>query len=172
MLSQMLAEHAARIEANIAFACSQRNNHALSEAVGLYTVGTLFPEFARAGRWRQRGKRILEDQLRRQIFPDGAYIQHSMNYHRVMLHDCLWALRLAELNGDHFAEDVTELVERSIVFLHELQDEPSGRVPNYGANDGALVLPLNACDYLDYRPVIQAAGYQFHHELPYARSVG
>jgi hypothetical protein len=39
-------------------------------------------------------------------------------------------------------------------------DLPSGRVPNYGANDGALVLPLSSCDYTDYRPTVQAARYQ------------
>ena len=35
----------------------------------------------------------------------------------------------------------------------------TGRVPNYGHNDGALILPLSDCDFLDYRPVVQAMSY-------------
>lgn len=41
-----------------------------------------------------------------------------------------------------------------------MQDE-SGNVPNYGANDGALIIPLNNCDYIDYRPVINSSNYYF-----------
>ena len=37
-----------------------------------------------------------------------------------------------------------------------MQDPVSGRVPNYGSNDGALLFPLSACDYLDYRPALNA----------------
>ena len=40
-----------------------------------------------------------------------------------------------------------------------MQDENSGKVPNYGANDGALVFPLSTCGYLDYRPQLNAINY-------------
>lgn len=33
----------------------------------------------------------------------------------------------------------------------------AGRLPNYGANDGANALCLSDCDYLDFRPIIQLA---------------
>jgi asparagine synthase (glutamine-hydrolysing) len=39
-------------------------------------------------------------------------------------------------------------------------DVQSGRVPNYGANDGALILPLSSCDYADYRMTVQLAQCQ------------
>jgi asparagine synthase (glutamine-hydrolysing) len=32
-------------------------------------------------------------------------------------------------------------------------------VPYYGQNDGALVLPLDNCDYHDFRPIVQAVHY-------------
>jgi asparagine synthase (glutamine-hydrolysing) len=35
-------------------------------------------------------------------------------------------------------------------------------MPQYGSNDGALVLPLNSCDYMDYRPLIQLGYYTLH----------
>ena len=158
-LSTMIAVTASRIEAYIGYALSQNNNHGLSEAMGLFSAGTLFPEFRRAKSWRSRGKELLERQARTQIYADGAYVQHSMNYQRVMLHDFLWALRLAELNDSPFSRDVYVDLFRSAEFLDSMTDAYSGRVPNCGNNDGALVLPLTDCDYGDFRPTLQSVYY-------------
>jgi asparagine synthase (glutamine-hydrolysing) len=158
-LSTMIAVTAARIEAYIGYALSQDNNHSLSEAVGLFTAGTLFPEFKRAESWRSRGKELLERRARTQIYADGAYVQHSMNYQRLMMHDFLWALRLAELNDSPFSRDAYARLLRSVEFLDSITDADSGRVPNYGHNDGALVLPLTDCDYGDFRSTLQPAYY-------------
>ena len=157
---KMIALQAARIAGNIAYAVSQKNNHALSEAVGLVTAALLYPELKGAGSWHALGRRVLEQEVPRQIYEDGSYVQQSMNYHRVMLHDCIWAIRLAELNSIPFSKSLTDRVGRAGEFLFEMLDTTSGRVPNYGANDGAQVLPLAACDYTDYRPTVQAARYQ------------
>ena len=32
-------------------------------------------------------------------------------------------------------------------------------MPVYGSNDGAFVLPLNNCDFTDYRPLLQLGWY-------------
>jgi asparagine synthase (glutamine-hydrolysing) len=161
-LVSMIAAHAERIEGNIAYARSQKNNHAITEAVGLWTVGLLFPELKYSARWRQHGRKVLENEVCRQIYDDGSYIQHSMNYHRLMLHALLWAFRLGKIAGKPFPHAVRDRFDRAIQFLYQLCDTQSGRVPNYGANDGALILPLNNCDYLDFRPVLQAAHYLIH----------
>lgn len=156
-----VAVHADRIEKNIDFAISTHTNHSLTEAAGLYTTGTLFPEFERSEYWLKLGKKVLTNEGLNQIYPDGSYIQHSMNYHRLMLRDFLWVLRLAQLNDDSFCDELLSRVKKAADFLYQMQDEFSGRVPNYGANDGALIIPLNSCDYLDYRPVLQAVNYLF-----------
>ncbi len=161
-LAAMLAAHADRIAGNIVYARSQKNNHAISEAVGLWTVGLLFPEFARADRWRDQGRRVLVEETRRQVYADGAYVQHSANYHRLFLHDLLWALRLGEVNDAHLPDEVYERFSRATDFLYRLLDPASGQVPNYGANDGALILPLAECDYADFRPTLQAAHVLIH----------
>jgi hypothetical protein len=157
---KMLAIHADRIDKNIGYAISQKNNHGLSEAIGLLTVGLLFPELRGAARWHARGRKLLEREVRRQIYADGSFVQHSMNYHRVMLHDCLWAIRLAELNDQPLSAELFRRVGLAGEFLQAMMDESTGLTPNYGANDGALVLPLSACDHRDYRPTVQAARYQ------------
>jgi hypothetical protein len=158
-LYKAIAIHAARIDSNISFAISTRTNHSITEAAGLYTAGLLFPEMKNAVKWLKRGKKIITKEGFKQIYKDGSYLQHSMNYHRLMLQDFLWVLRLAELNNDEFCDELILRVTRATEFLYQMQNEDDGRVPNYGANDGALIIPLNNCDYLNYRPVLQCCWY-------------
>ncbi len=158
-LVAMIAAHAERIEATLHYARSQKNNHALSEATGLLTVGLLFPELRKARHWEAVGRALLEAEVRRQIYDDGCYIQHSANYHRVVLQVLLWALRLSEIHGRPLSVELAERFRRATDFLDALTDPRTGRAPNLGSNDGTLVLPLNACGYDDFRPVIQACHF-------------
>jgi Heparinase II/III-like protein/Heparinase II/III N-terminus len=158
-LATMLAFHADRIEGNIDYALSQNNNHGLSEAAGLWTVGLLWPEFSRADHWRCIGKKLLEEQIARQIFADGSYVQHSTNYHRLMLQVLLWSFRLGELRGDRFSHQAYDRLGSAVDFLSVITDRVNGGVPNHGSNDGSLILPLNNCDFSDLRPVLQATNY-------------
>jgi hypothetical protein len=163
-----IAIHARRINAYIAYALSQKNNHGISEGVGLWTIGLLFPELKDSEEWKARGREVIEKEVRRQIYADGSYVQHSMNYHRVMLHDVAWALRLGEVQEEKFPDDIYDLFRRSVYFLHALTDPLSGYAPNYGANDGALVLPLSDCSYPDMRPVLQACYFLIEQRRLYA----
>lgn len=153
-LAGMIAAEADRVARDHRYAQLQRNNHAISEGVGLWTTGILFPEFAQAQQWRKQGEAILVEESERQIYSDGAYVQHSTNYHRLMLHDLLWAIELGEVNGHALPPSLRDRVRQSGDFLFQLQDEASGRVPNTGANDGALILPLDSCDFDDFRGVL------------------
>jgi len=158
-LSRLAWQSGRQVHANINYARSQKNNHALSEAMGLWTIGLLFPEFRQAERWQDHGRDVLATETHRQIYDDGSYVQHSMNYHRVMLDVLLWAIRLGQINETPLPQTVSDRVAHAADWLAEMLDPDSGRVPNYGANDGANVLPLSCCDYLDYRPTVQAAQY-------------
>lgn len=161
-LALAIAFHAERIERNICFAISTRTNHSLTEAAGIYIAGLIFPEFQKALRWRKLGKKVLVAEGMKQIYPDGSYIQHSMNYHRLMLQVFLMAVRLGQLNGDVFPEEMMERLDRANAFLIQMLDGNSGRVPNYGPNDGALIVPLNSCGYLDYRPATSSMHFLLH----------
>ncbi|HEX7517217.1 MAG TPA: alginate lyase family protein [Chthoniobacterales bacterium] len=167
-LAEMLWVTASRIEANIDYALSQANNHGISEAAGLWTIGLLFPEFSRAEEWCERGRTLLESEGRRLIYDDGSFSQHSVNYHRLMLHDYLWALRLGEVHGRKFSEELEDRIAQAGRFLFQIQDEGTGAVPYYGQNDGALILPLNNCSYDDFRPVIGATYYMANGERVFA----
>src|SRR6185295_4211192 len=58
------------------------NTHLTGEALGLYYLGLLLPEFKDAERWRQTGSRVLLEQLPIQVRPDGVYFEQSSYYHR------------------------------------------------------------------------------------------
>ena len=163
-----MAAQAHRIERGHAYAKLQRNNHAISEGVGLWTVGSLFPELRGAEGWRERGRAIMAAEAERQIAADGSYIQNSTNYHRVMLDDYLWAASLARALGEPLPAQVHQALGRAVDLLYQLQDPGSGGVPNYGNNDGALVLPLSSCGYGDFRPVLAAGHWLAHGRRVYA----
>jgi hypothetical protein len=158
-LAEMLAASGTRIAANMDYALRQHNNHGVSEGTGLWTLGLLFPEFRASARWQETGRRVLESQGQELIYEDGSFAPHSLVYHRLMLHDLLWALRLGDLHSRSFSPELRRRVEAAGEFLYQIQDESTGQAPYYGQNDGTLVLPLSNCGYLDFRPVVQATCY-------------
>ena len=150
-----VAAQAERIHKNIDYAISTRSNHTISEAFGLWMVGLLFPELKDSEKYFSTGHDLLEQEAAKQIFPDGCYSMYSLNYHRFVLHIYLYAIRLGELNGTKFSESLYKSISSSIDYLSQLIDPQTGQMPVYGSNDGALVLPLNNCDFNDYRPLLQ-----------------
>ncbi len=158
-VAAMVAVHADRITRTLHYARSQKNNHALSEAAGLWTAGILFPEMKRAALWRHLARRTLEREVPRQFYPDGSYIQHSTNYHRMALQLVLWVLRLGELNGQPLSTEVRDAFARGVEWLDAMVDAATGEAPNLGWNDGSSVLPLDSCAFRDCRPVLQAAHF-------------
>ncbi|MDO9086237.1 MAG: alginate lyase family protein [Anaerolineaceae bacterium] len=155
----LVAALADRIYKNIEYAIFTRSNHTVSEGLGIWLAGTLFPELKLAEKYQKKGKSILEKEACRQIYPDGSYCMHSLNYHRFVLQIFMFALRIGELNEVKLSNCVYQAIERSVEYLYQLIDPNTGLMPQYGSNDGALVLPLNGCDYTDYRPVIQVGYY-------------
>lgn len=132
------------------------NNHLLSEALALFGVGALFPEYSDGIKWRELGRRLLDEQALAQFYGDGAYIQQSHNYHRVALQDYFWACIFARSMGDSPSKSWLDALERSLDFLYQQQNPEDGRLPNYGANDGSLPSVVTTCDFSDFRPVLQA----------------
>jgi asparagine synthase (glutamine-hydrolysing) len=155
----LVAAHAERIYKNIDYAVSTHSNHTVSEAFGLWSTGLLFPELNGAERYLTLGRELLEQEAAAQIFPDGGYSMYSLNYHRFVLHLYLCMIRLGEINKSSVSGLIWDRVSGSITFLGELIDPETGLMPVYGSNDGALVLPLNHCNFTDYRPLLQLGGY-------------
>jgi hypothetical protein len=153
-LIQSLYAHASRIPSTLIYARSQNNNHLLTEAAALYTAGLLF----RHPQWRGRGWNWLNWALEHQIGEYGEYIQHSTNYHRLMLQTALW---INLIKQDVWPPASTQALARASHWLFSLLDNASGRTPNLGANDGAMLFPLSGTHINDFRPTVQAAARAF-----------
>lgn len=133
-----------------------RNNHAITETLTLYMMGLLFPEMPGSSKWKHDGKRWFEQEIAYQFEPDGTYLQQSMNYQRVVTQLLTYGIALSDKNGDRFNEVVYQRAYANVNFLYQMQDEKTGKLPNYGSNDGALFFPLSTADYRDYRPQLDA----------------
>jgi hypothetical protein len=160
LLASMIAAHAWRTAQTIGYARSQRSNHLITEAVGLWTAGTLFPEFSDAQVWRNLGAQILHEAVLDHITPEGVSQQHSFNYQRMILHLLLWTLRLAEihpapLHAAPLHEDIRTRAQSAYDFVSQWVDPIGGQAPNYGSDDGSLIFPLSSTSYRDFRPLLQ-----------------
>ena len=179
-LAVSTAAHAARIPPTLPYARSQNNNHLLTEAAALYTAALALPDHPHSARWLEIGQKWLAWCFKHQIDAYGEFVQHSTNYHRLMLQIALWVDVIARKAKPDMAisakpeeiasravprtarNDITrENLALATHWLLSLLDPESGRVPNLGANDGALVFPFSTCEFADFRPVAQAAARAF-----------
>jgi len=133
-----------------------RNNHAITETLLLYTAGLLFPFFEEASEWKERGKKWFEEEITYQIFEDGGYLQFSFNYHRVVIQLLTWAIALSEKHKEKWSAVVYERAHASLNLLVNCQDQTSGRLPNYGSNDGSLFFNWNDASFRDFRPALDS----------------
>ena len=117
------------------------NTHLTGEALGLFYVGVLFPEFPEAARWRETGRRILIAESERQILPDGVYFEQATAYQRYSADIYLHFLILAAQNRLPVPATVSARLERMLEFLQAIR-WPDGTMPGMGDADGGWLLPL------------------------------
>lgn len=156
-----------RIVEALDYALSQRNNHGISECVGLIVIGARFRAVDReAEEWLRRGRDLLDDQVLDQFAADGWYAQHSFTYTRLALDQLVHAELVLRTLGDGMSPPAIERVQNAIGLLGSVMDVATGDVPNHGANDGAFVLPLTTAGFRDFRPSLTAAATTFRVPLP------
>jgi hypothetical protein len=157
LLISMIASQAWRTAQTLGYARSQRSNHLISEAVGLWTAGTLYPELREAQVWKNLGSHLLRDAVLDHITPDGVSQQHSFNYQRMILHLLLWTSRLAEIHDAPLHPEIRNRAQAALDFMLAWIDPASGMTPNFGSNDGTWIFPLANASFRDFRPLQQLA---------------
>lgn len=151
-LQQLALITGRRVEANIEYARSQRNNHHLSEAVGLLTAAYLCPGSEHAERWRSLGVRHATEVAEQLIFADGGSSQYSVNYHRVFLHDLCGLQLVLDGLGEQMPGVIRAAFERATEFMVAIIEPYSGCAPAIGQDDGANLLPWSASPHRYMRP--------------------
>ncbi|MDY6846171.1 MAG: alginate lyase family protein [Chloroflexota bacterium] len=160
-LWQAIIEHAQRIPPTLVYARAQNNNHLLSEAAGLLTAGLYFADHPQAEKWRQLGWRWVNWALQNQIDEFGTYVQHSTNYHRLMLQLAVYLDHLMRISKKPWPSTTLDRVKAAVRWLWALTDPDTGLTPNLGANDSAYLFPLTQLPHEDFRPVLDAAAKTF-----------
>ncbi|MBN9655055.1 heparinase II/III family protein [Halobacillus sp. GSS1] len=149
-LVQLIGDSYKKILSNFFYAhkCI-RNNHTLSEITGLII-----------GAWASKDNKglknayiLLDKEIQKQFLPDGGYLQYSFNYQRFALQIAEFVMKISEKTKHQISDQSKKLIKNSAQLLYQLQDQ-SGDVPNYGSNDGALIFPVTACGYRDFRPIV------------------
>lgn len=156
-----------RIAGNLDYALAQKNNHGISECVGLLTAALLVPDHEAAVGWQARALRELERQVGELFYADGAFAQHSLVYHRLALNQLCWAALRLRGAGLTEPEWLSAAGWRATDFLATITEAEGGEAPLYGANDGANILPLTDCDFTDMRPAVQLGRAVFQRRLEY-----
>lgn len=153
-IASLIVTHADRIYKTLAYSRSQNNNHYLIESVALLSAAKALPELKMAKKWYKTGIKGIIWCLNKQFHSDGEYVQHSTNYHRLVLQALLWA---AILEPKIKTLPQAEIIKKATIWYKERIDLQSGKVPNLGANDGALIFELDQCGFFDHRGVLQQA---------------
>jgi hypothetical protein len=138
----MLHVHARHLESHLSTWFSP-NTHLTGEALALVYLGRALPVFRRSERWRETGLRILEDEVRRQVLPDGVYFEQATYYHRYTTDFYLHLALLLDAQG-------TERPHWLDVTLRHLLDylaatvRPDGTWPLIGDEDGGRLVWLKS----------------------------
>lgn len=118
------------------------NTHLTGEALGLFYLGTAFPQCPDAGRWRRRGATILIEWAGRHLRPDGSYVEQSSWYHRYtvdfLLHFSALAMRAQQPPG----QEVIAPLQSALEYLAWMT-RPDGSIPLIGDDDGGRLLFLD-----------------------------
>jgi len=113
------------------------NTHLLGEAVGLFFLGTLCPNLSRARSWQQTGWRIILEEAKNQVRPDGFHFEQSTYYHVYALDFFLHARMLAASNQTEIPHWFDQTLLRMLEALRLLSQ--SGSPPSFGDDDGGRV---------------------------------
>jgi hypothetical protein len=164
-LTTFARAHVTRIAATPHYSIGQQNNHATSEAAGLFVGGLWLGEEDHA----ERGRALLERLASDLIFADGSFAQHSLTYHRLALDTfVLGELWRRQVSAPAFSERFYARANAATEWLACMIDPISGDGPNLGANDGAYVMRLSSLGYRDFRPSVELARRTFNGDGVYA----
>ncbi len=135
-LARGLAVHGRYIEGSLSTYFSP-NTHLIGEAVALFFIGTLCPQFRHAARWRELGWRTLTAEAARQVRPDGVHFEQSLYYHVYALDFFLHARQLAVRNAVRIADDFEPTILRMLEVIRALAQ--SAPPEGFGDDDGGRV---------------------------------
>ncbi len=124
-----LYQHGRHLAENLSVYFSP-NTHLLGEAVALFVLGALIPDFPESKAWVSQSRAIVLKQLAFQVWPDGAHFEQSSYYH---VYAVDFFLLFYLVNGrDH---ETASVLERMAEYLHWLLGT-AREISFFGDDDG------------------------------------
>ncbi len=121
-------EHGERLSRN-----HMTGNWLVMEMNGLAQIGILYPQFIRSKEWLEQAFGSLEEELERQIYPDGFQYELSTGYHDVVVNNYQRLIQTAKAFGQPVPERILEKLGLACELDMRLM-MPDGTVPDL--NDG------------------------------------
>lgn len=140
---------------------SSPNTHLTGEALGLFYLGTLLPEFRRAARWREMGRSILSEELERHVLEDGVYFERTSYYHRYTTDFYTHFLLLSERNGLEIPAELKAKLQALLDHSMHLT-RPDGTMPFIGDDDGGRLVMLDERAANDFRATLSTGAAIFN----------
>lgn len=137
------------------------NTHLTGEALGLFYIGLLLPEFKDAKRWRELGFQILISQLSRHVKPDGVYFEQSSYYHRYTTDFYIHLAVLLRINAMTLPHDLESKLELLLDHLMYIT-RPDGTSPFFGDDDGGRLVMLDQRPANDFRSLLSTGAVLFN----------
>jgi hypothetical protein len=137
------------------------NTHLTGEALGLFYIGLLLPEFKDATRWRDLGLEILTSQLPRHVQPDGVYFEQSSYYHRYTTDFYIHLAILLHNNGMKLPAELQPRLELLLDHLMYIT-RPDGTTPLFGDDDGGRLVMLDDRPANDFRAALATGAVLFN----------
>jgi hypothetical protein len=136
------------------------NTHLTGEALALFYLGLLLPEFRAANRWRSLGEEILLFQLDRHVLQDGVYFEQSTYYHRYTADFYLHFLILLDANKQRVAPELRDKLAKLLDHLLYMT-RPDGTTPLVGDDDGGRLMHLDDRPLDDFRTTLATGAVVF-----------
>ena len=137
------------------------NTHLTGEALGLFYIGLLLPEFKDAQRWRDLGLEILVSQLPRHVKADGVYFEQSSYYHRYTTDFYLHLAVLLRANRMALPRELEPKLELLLDHLMYIT-RPDGTSPFFGDDDGGRLVMLDSRPANDFRSALSSGAVFFN----------
>jgi hypothetical protein len=121
---------------------SSANNHVIAEAAGQLVASCAFPWFPESARWRDRARRVLEQELERNTFPSGVNRELASDYHCFVAELGLIAAIEADAGGHRLSDQTWNRLCQMVDTAAAIVDEHL-HPPRQGDGDNGRALLLD-----------------------------
>lgn len=148
-------QHCQRIAMTMYYAKSQKNNHLLSEAIGLYVGSKILGD----NKYLIKAKRNLNYCFKKLALKDGTFSQYSVNYQRMAIDLSSIILYFFIKYNDSVNPMWITKIKKMTNWLESFIDPIAQDAANFGNNDGSMLLNTGKINYRDFIHSISIARF-------------